>query len=202
MKGRPLGTPNGGELEEDAAEDEFVGFQRHGMAVGQPARAAPVLGSSPTAPVNLSTLAEAAEPASSSTSSNKNSASNSSRMRYRGRFSEVRNPVRRVSSATAALQQRRASLATSVAFHSLLYHLCTFYESNPARRESLFEVSQKFEFIRYSAFHLVCHLWQCFVTDVAKTLRGSAWAVGSYSSGPPAGEIPKILILKTLRQSG
>ena len=49
--------------------------------------------------------------------------------------------VRRVSSATAALQQRRASLATSVAFHSLLYHLCSFYESNHARRESLFEVS-------------------------------------------------------------
>ena len=52
--------------------------------------------------------------------------------------------VRRVSNTTAALQQRRASLATSVAFHSLLYHLCSFYESNPARRESLFEVSAKF----------------------------------------------------------
>ena len=93
------------------------------------------------AQVNLSTLAEAVEPASSSASSNnKNSGGSSSRSRYRGRFSEVRNPVRRVSSATAALQQRRASLATSVAFHSLLYHLCSFYESNPARRESLFEV--------------------------------------------------------------
>ena len=121
--------------------------------------------------VNLTTLAEAAEPASSSASSNnKNSGGSSSRSRYRGRFSEVRNPgeqirricsnnvlnnyirlkdisnpnsepfaVRRVSSATAALQQRRASLATSVAFHSLLYHLCSFYESNHARRESLFE---------------------------------------------------------------
>ena len=94
MKGRPLETPNGIEAE----EDDFVGFQRHGMAVlGRPAAAAPapVLGSSPTAPVNLSTLAEAAEgePASSSASSNnKNSAASSSRSRYRGRFSEVRNP--------------------------------------------------------------------------------------------------------------
>ena len=52
--------------------------------------------------VNLTTLAEAAEPASSSASSNnKNSGGSSSRSRYRGRFSEVRNPgeqIRRLGS--------------------------------------------------------------------------------------------------------
>ena len=47
MKGRPLvETPINGEAAEDAEEDGFVGFQRHGMTVN----AAPVLGSSPTAP--------------------------------------------------------------------------------------------------------------------------------------------------------
>ena len=37
----------------------------------------------------------------------------------------------------------------------------------------------------YSAIHSVCR---------NVLLRGPAWAVGSYSSGPPAGGIPQILI--------
>ena len=53
--------------------------------------------------VNLTTLAEAAEPpaSSSASSNNKNSGGSSSRSRYRGRFSEVRNPgeqIRRICS--------------------------------------------------------------------------------------------------------
>ena len=52
MKGRPLvETPSNGEAvgEED---DEFIGFQRHGLAVGrQTSGVVPVLGTSPTAPV-------------------------------------------------------------------------------------------------------------------------------------------------------
>ena len=62
MKGRPLvETPGSGEAGADEAEEEeeeddgFVGFQRHGMAVGRgrvptAAAATPVLGTSPTAP--------------------------------------------------------------------------------------------------------------------------------------------------------
>ena len=63
MKGRPLvetqpgsGEAGADEEEEEEEDDGFVGFQRHGMAVGRgrvltPAAAAtPVLGTSPTAP--------------------------------------------------------------------------------------------------------------------------------------------------------
>ena len=63
MKGRPLveTQPGSGETgadeEKEEEEDGFVGFQRHGMAVGRgrvltpaAAAAAPVLGTSPTAP--------------------------------------------------------------------------------------------------------------------------------------------------------
>ena len=57
MKGRPLvETPGSGEAGAEEEEDGgFVGFRRHGMAVGRGGRvltaaAAPVLGTSPTAP--------------------------------------------------------------------------------------------------------------------------------------------------------
>ena len=33
-------------------------------------------------------------------------------------------------------------------------------------------------------------------------LRGPAWAIGSYSSGPLAGGTPQIIIFKTLRMTG
>ena len=69
MKGRPLvETPGSGEAgadEEEEEEDGFVGFQRHGMAVGRgrvltpaAAAAAPVLGTSPTAPGSAWSSAE------------------------------------------------------------------------------------------------------------------------------------------------
>ena len=68
MKGRPLvETPGSGEAgaDEEEEEDGFVGFRRHGMAVGRgrvltpaTAAAAPVLGTSPTAPGSAWSSAE------------------------------------------------------------------------------------------------------------------------------------------------
>ena len=49
---------------------------------------------------------------------------------------------------------------------------------------------------------LFVHSVAMFCYGCRKKLRGSAWAVGSYSSGVPAGGIYQILIFKTLRQSG
>ena len=57
MKGRPLDTPNAKVIQD--AEDEFFGFQRNGMVVGQPPPlppAPPVLGTSPTAPGSVDHL--------------------------------------------------------------------------------------------------------------------------------------------------
>ena len=51
----------------------------------------------------------------------------------------------------------------------------------------------------YSTIH---PLYRNVLLRLFLKLRRSAWAEGSYSSGPPAGGISQILNFETLRQSG
>ncbi len=104
--------------------DAFLGFHSRGMAASP----------SSTVPVDLDSLAESIS---------------TSRSRYRGRLSDGNLPPatrllpaggRRCSAATAtaATTSTTASVATSVAFQSILLHLCSFYETDPAMRDALF----------------------------------------------------------------
>ena len=73
---------------------------------------------------------------------------------------------------------------------------CTQSPSKIAKSIGLTEWSNRI--LQYSAIHPLC---RNVLLQLSQKLRGSARAVGSYSSSPPAGEFTQIIILKTLRHS-